>query len=168
MLEEWLYPKDWKEHSINELEMEGEYGAVCDYFESILWNHYEISNWAKPGFECLHNQWYWNHTNSRGFGLSATSFLDGERWENSASFSWYYLWKLFYKESLTKDQMKLENIIHRLRTFSLPSLWFNKEKMEQLENDGLIKIRENKIVLTQAWIFRENFILSELHLEESS
>lgn len=168
MLEEWLYPKDWKEHSTNEIEMEREYGAICDYFESIWWNHYEISNWAKPGFECAHNQWYWNHTNSRWFGLSATSFVDSVRWENSASFSWYYAWKQAYKETLTEDQINLEKIIHGLRTFTLSRKWFDEVKLKQLETDGLILPHENAILLTQAWIFRENFILSELLFEESS
>lgn len=162
MLEEWLYPKEWKNQSIDEKEMEKEYDEISQYFQSLDWHHYEISNWARSGYECRHNQWYWNHTNYRWFGLSATSFIDGVRWENSANFNGYYLRKLSYKEPLTKDQLKLENIIQGLRTFSLSREWFNEEKLEQLENDGFIKIRENKIVLTQAWIFRENFILTEL------
>ena len=90
MLEEGMYPKDWKKNSINEIEIEQEYAAICQYFESLRWNHYEISNWAKPEYESVHNRGYWNHTNYRGFGLSATSYEDGKRWENSTSFSHYY------------------------------------------------------------------------------
>lgn len=168
MLEEWLYPKDWKEHSITEKDMEHEYSEICRYLKDIGWNHYEISNWAKPWLECRHNQWYWNHTNYRGFGLSATSFVDGVRWENSASFRSYPSWKLEYKETLSDDQIELERMIHELRTFSLSWKWFDKKKLEKLEMDGYIEIDTNKILLTPAWIFRENFILSELLLEESS
>lgn len=56
MLEVGEYPKSWKSSSINELEIEKEYSTICSYFESIGWNQYEISNWAKPGYECKHNQ----------------------------------------------------------------------------------------------------------------
>jgi hypothetical protein len=67
-----------------------------------------------------------------------------------------------YKESLTENQLKLENIIHRLRTFSLTRDWFDQEKLKELEQIGLIIPHQNTIFLTQTWIFRENFILSEL------
>ena len=36
--------------------------------------HYEISNWALPGFECCHNLKYWTGVPYRGFGVSAHSF----------------------------------------------------------------------------------------------
>lgn len=44
--------------------------------------NYEISNWAKPGHECRHNQMYWGQGNYRGFGCAAHSHHDGRRWWN--------------------------------------------------------------------------------------
>ena len=38
--------------------------------------HYEISNWALPGFECRHNLKYWTGAPYRGFGVSAHSYVD--------------------------------------------------------------------------------------------
>jgi len=44
--------------------------------------NYEISNWARPGHECRHNQMYWGHGNYFGFGCAAHSHKDGRRWWN--------------------------------------------------------------------------------------
>jgi oxygen-independent coproporphyrinogen-3 oxidase len=43
---------------------------------------YEISNWARPGFECRHNLLYWAQGDYRGFGCAAHSHLSGRRWWN--------------------------------------------------------------------------------------
>ena len=44
--------------------------------------NYEISNWSRPGQECVHNLLYWRQGNYRGFGCAAHSHLDGRRWWN--------------------------------------------------------------------------------------
>lgn len=44
--------------------------------------NYEISNWARPGHECRHNQMYWGQGNYIGFGCAAHSHKDGRRWWN--------------------------------------------------------------------------------------
>ncbi|MBP9812704.1 hypothetical protein KBC86_04940, partial [Candidatus Gracilibacteria bacterium] len=168
MLEAGLYPEEWKNQGVNEAEMEKEYALICQYFQSLDWNHYELSNWARSGYECRHNQGYWNHTNYRGFGLSATSFVDSMRWENSASFTGYYGGKLSYTETLSNEENELEKVIYGLRTFTLEATGFDTEVLKKLESDGYIKIHENKILMTKAGIFRENFILSELLIEVSS
>jgi putative oxygen-independent coproporphyrinogen III oxidase len=43
---------------------------------------YELSNWAKPGHECRHNQLYWGQGSYRGIGCAAHSHADGRRWWN--------------------------------------------------------------------------------------
>lgn len=50
---------------------------------------YEISNFAKPGFESLHNLTYWRREPYVGFGLDAHSFDGRQRWANSADLSNY-------------------------------------------------------------------------------
>ncbi|HVM64171.1 MAG TPA: radical SAM family heme chaperone HemW [Acidimicrobiales bacterium] len=44
--------------------------------------NYEISNWARPGSECRHNQLYWEQGNYRGIGCAAHSHDEGRRWWN--------------------------------------------------------------------------------------
>ena len=48
-------------------------------------NHYEVSNFAKPGCECLHNQTYWQGASWLGFGPGAAAFVDGVRTVNHRS-----------------------------------------------------------------------------------
>ncbi|HKV64456.1 MAG TPA: radical SAM family heme chaperone HemW [Candidatus Acidoferrum sp.] len=47
------------------------------------YHHYEISNWAKPGFESKHNLKYWQREPYLGFGAGAHSFSGTERWANA-------------------------------------------------------------------------------------
>jgi len=46
------------------------------------YNHYEISNFAKPGRECQHNLTYWRNENYLGIGAGAHSHVNGRRWSN--------------------------------------------------------------------------------------
>jgi oxygen-independent coproporphyrinogen-3 oxidase len=45
-------------------------------------NRYEISNYAKSGFECRHNIVYWQRGNYVGFGIGAASMVENIRWKN--------------------------------------------------------------------------------------
>ena len=44
--------------------------------------NYEVSNWARTGFECAHNWMYWRQGSYLGFGCAAHSHVDGHRWWN--------------------------------------------------------------------------------------
>jgi oxygen-independent coproporphyrinogen III oxidase len=48
-------------------------------------NHYEVSNFAKPGYECRHNQTYWKGDSWLGFGPGAAAYVDGTRTVNHRS-----------------------------------------------------------------------------------
>lgn len=50
---------------------------------------YEISNYAKPGFECRHNIGYWHRRHYIGLGLGASSFIEGARYRNYGDLSSY-------------------------------------------------------------------------------
>ncbi|MDX2228568.1 MAG: radical SAM family heme chaperone HemW [Leptolyngbyaceae cyanobacterium bins.349] len=54
--------------------------------------HYEISNYAKPGYQCRHNRVYWKNQPFYGFGMGATSYLHGERLARPRKTWEYYEW----------------------------------------------------------------------------
>ena len=63
------------------------YGA--DYLEGQGYLHYEVSNFARMGFACVHNQGYWEGRDYLGLGPSAVSTVRGRRWKNPAGLAEY-------------------------------------------------------------------------------
>lgn len=66
------------------------------------YEHYEVSNYAKKGFESKHNLKYWEYENYLGFGPSAHSFFNGKRWSNFRNI-------IKYNISLQKNELAVEN-----------------------------------------------------------
>ncbi len=64
-------------------EMAEFYETACSVLEAAGYGHYEISNWAKPGFASRHNLKYWRREPYLGFGAGAHSFSGTERWANA-------------------------------------------------------------------------------------
>jgi oxygen-independent coproporphyrinogen-3 oxidase len=64
-------------------EMAEFYETACGVLEVAGYGHYEISNWAKPGFASRHNLKYWRREAYLGFGAGAHSFSGMERWANA-------------------------------------------------------------------------------------
>jgi putative oxygen-independent coproporphyrinogen III oxidase len=58
------------------------YDLTCEMLAGAGYRHYEVSNWARPGHECLHNLGYWRHRPYLGLGAGAHSHRDGRRWWN--------------------------------------------------------------------------------------
>lgn len=67
------------------------YHMTCDMLEDNSFEHYEISNWSKPGYECRHNLKYWQFGDYLGIGPSAASFVNGFRFEVAPSVSDFLL-----------------------------------------------------------------------------
>lgn len=77
------------------------------YTKKILtsqgYNHYEISNFAKEGFQCIHNLIYWDVKPYIGIGSSAHSFLNNNRFSNYNSVEKYI-------ESLANNQLPISSV----------------------------------------------------------
>lgn len=65
------------------------YHTTINYLGNAGYDHYEISAFAKPGFQSIHNSGYWNYTPTLGFGPGAHSFFQNRRWENPRHFKRY-------------------------------------------------------------------------------
>ena len=61
------------------------YALTKAFLQSRGYRRYEISNYAHPGYECRHNQVYWQRGNYVGFGLGASSMTDNVRWRVPAT-----------------------------------------------------------------------------------
>lgn len=57
--------------------------------QSLGYERYEISNYAKPGYACYHNQVYWTGGEYLGLGLGAASYWNGMRFHNTGNFEKY-------------------------------------------------------------------------------
>ncbi|MDY7021176.1 MAG: coproporphyrinogen III oxidase, partial [Cyanobacteriota bacterium] len=56
------------------------------------YTHYEVSNYAQPGYECRHNLVYWRCLPYYGFGMGAASYLQGYRLTRPRQTQLYYQW----------------------------------------------------------------------------
>jgi oxygen-independent coproporphyrinogen-3 oxidase len=142
--------------------------------------HYEISNWARPGFECRHNLKYWTGVPYRGFGVSAHSFSQTHRFWNTSSLKEYAeridagRLPLAGEEKLTPE-MRLEEafLIGLRRTcgfdvwsvaqelgFRYPQKWF--DRVCDLEDAGLVGFDGKVLRLTPAGWLLANGVTEEL------
>lgn len=87
-----------------------------EMYENILkilkknnYNHYEISNFSKRGYESKHNLTYWNNEEYYGFGLGASGYIESVRYDNTKSFN-EYIKGIYRKEEIYQtSNMKIEN-----------------------------------------------------------
>lgn len=63
-------------------QMEALTGRLWENLEAHGFNQYEISNFAREGHECRHNEAYWDHAPYLGLGCAAHSYSDAQRWAN--------------------------------------------------------------------------------------
>jgi len=79
------------------------YETVACNLSTLGFRQYEISNFAKQGFESRHNKKYWELKNYLGIGPSSHSFIHSKRWNNVKNLG-------LYSEMLKKDELPVENL----------------------------------------------------------
>lgn len=65
------------------------YHEICRVLREAGYEHYEISNFAKPGFRSRHNSLYWDMSDYIGVGLGASGFMNGRRYKNISDIEAY-------------------------------------------------------------------------------
>ena len=148
----------------DEEEQSEQYLYVCEKLEQKGYEHYEISNFAKSGFESRHNNKYWKQEEYLGIGPSAHSFLDGKRFFYPRDV------KEFIKNPSTvfdeEGGSKQEAIMLGLRLKSGVRLWnISKETsfyIKKLETAGLVKFCDNILSLTDKGMLVSNNIITEI------
>lgn len=163
--DEIIYPNSWKKNSLKQENFLEEYLSIKKYLEKKWIKKYEISNFAKPWFECKHNLWYWNHKENLAFWLWAHGFLDNVRFSNSENFLEYYSWKNIKKEKIWKKEKFLENLMFWLRTSGIDEKnkkFLNEEKLKYFLEFWYLFEKNWKIILNEKYTNFLDYILSEI------
>lgn len=174
---EYLFPTEEEDREM--------YCLTKQYLASHGYHRYEISNYAKKGYECRHNKVYWQRGDYAGFGLGASSMVQNVRWKNPEDMSVYeaYVEKtavrqengqnVLEKQVLTeKEQMEeymflglrmMQGVDCRdfMRTFGQRIEEIYGGPLEHLYRQGLLVREDDHIRLTDLGIDVSNHVLSQ-------
>ena len=144
------------------------YKIIVDELKKMGFHHYEISNFAKKGFESKHNMLYWNLDEYIGLGVSGASFYKNKRTYNSKLLINYMFDNDIIKEDSTLEILKGEYFWLGLRLIDGVSLtkyknMFNSNpmkdfKIEELIEKGLLEINDDYLKLTELGLEHGNYV----------
>lgn len=142
---------------------------------------YEVSNYAKPGFECKHNLKYWDDESSYlGLGVAAHSYIDGYRYYNTKRLDTYIdamnegKSAVYSKEYVSNEEHRIERIMLSLRTqkgldldkfkkdFNEDILRTRAEAIKKMTELGMIEIKDNYLKIKDDYFAVSNSIIVEL------
>lgn len=146
------------------------YDKIRKILKNNGYNHYELSNFAKKGYESRHNLNYWNNKEYYGFGLGASSYVNGKRITNTRSLNKYIKHDYSFEEEIITKKIDMENeMILGLRTTKGVSKQkfkqkFGKEIHEVFPTNNL-KENKNYYYIPKNKLFIENSILVDFILD---
>ena len=145
---------------------------INDTLTNYNFNHYEISNYAKNGYESIHNKNYWLNGNYYGFGLSAVSYLDNYRISNIKNLSKYLNSEYISEKKYENINIRKENdLILGLRLINgINYNLFNKKYNDNLLDKDIIKklLSENKLKIDNEYIrcnYQYIYLLNDILVE---
>jgi len=147
------------------------------YIEKRLLNreymHYEVSNYSKKGMESKHNLVYWDNEYYYGFGLSASGYLDSNRYDNTKNINKYF--KNEYVDSINiineEDKIKYELILGFRKIRGIDKNNFKDKynidihtikNINDMLEKGMLVENEKYIFIPDSWIYKSNEILVNL------
>ena len=139
--------------------------------------HYEISNFARPGFVSQHNLGYWLFTDYVGLGLGASGFVSGRRWTNASNMA-VYLAAVLEGRLPVDSEERLEGCLregeYAMLRMRLPGAGLDfatfgdlfqedarvifRDALARLVDDGLISVLEDRAVCTQKGLELNNLV----------
>ncbi|SEI52059.1 radical SAM family heme chaperone HemW [Streptococcus equinus] len=155
---------------------------IISELEKNGFEHYEISNFTKPGFESRHNLMYWDNAEYYGIGAGASGYLNGVRYRNRGPIQ-HYLKAVsegnarLSEETLTKEEMMEEELFLGLRKKSGVSIARFEEKfgvsfeerygqiVMELCNQGLLVPDDNVVRMTKKGLFLGDTVAERFILE---
>lgn len=143
--------------------------------------HYEISNFAKKGYESKHNLDCWNQEEYIGFGLAAHSYFQNKRYSNITNLEEYLkninegkfennleIHEIQNEESKLKEYMMLGfrkidgiSISEFERKFRINPLLYFRFEIDKLTNEDLIEVDLDNIKLTKKGLDLANIVFEE-------
>jgi oxygen-independent coproporphyrinogen III oxidase len=159
------------------------FALVREELSSRGYAQYEISNFAKDGFECRHNISYWKNKNWWAFGASASGHLCGLRWKNTPRISEYFgfdvLPPVMDVEKLNTDESAGESFMLGLRLVrGMNREWvdslieqsshkWRSDVIERYINEGYLMWSDDYLCFTQdGQCFADTVIIALLKQED--
>ena len=150
------------------------YWYVKNTLELNGYNHYEISNFAKEGFESKHNLNCWEQKQYIGLGLAASSYINNERYSNVGDMKKYLngSGKIIEERQSIEDTEKEYMLLGLRKTsgvniskfkekFACNPLFLFREELNKLVMDKLIAVDTNNIKLTNKGLDFANLVWEE-------
>ncbi len=157
------------------------YEQTKEVLERNGYTRYEISNYAKEGYECRHNVGYWNRTDYVGFGIGAASLLDNRRFENGSNLEIYLKNPLACRSNIrnlsVKEQMeefmflglRMIKGVHEndfLANFGKTLYEVYGDVIERNKKEGLLECFEDsgmgkRLALTKKGINISNYVMAQ-------
>ena len=156
------------------------YNYIIDSLETAGYDHYEISNFGKKGFESAHNLMYWDNAEYYGFGAGASGYVSGIRYKNHVPIH-HYLEnddKRAVQEELTiKEQMEEELFLGLRKQSGVNTVAFNRkfnqdfdaiygETVAKLIEKHLLSRNEETIFMTRQGLMLGNDVFEAFLLDD--
>lgn len=146
------------------------YYETKTFLASKGYERYEISNYAKPGYECRHNLSYWDRIDYLGFGLGAASLLGNARKSNQTELSEYLKGSFAGEETVLEETAAMEEYfflgLRKMKGVNWKPYQEKYQKtVEKLVAEKLIELDGDYIRLTELGIDVSNYVLAKFLVE---
>lgn len=152
------------------------YTLAINSLTNAGYEHYEVSNFAKPGYRSRHNQVYWRNEPYFGFGAGASGYIGGTRYTNISSPD-FYIERLLAGESVVESsetvtgrQSMGETVMLGLRMldgldldafeerYGVSLFDVYRKEVTEFTTKGLLEVADSRLRLTSKGLFLANTV----------